>query len=439
MSSTIQTPPFTKKPSVERFIVASLICALGLTCFHGSTLHAQGLGEVDGAKQICSAGPEAQLARAERLRGTAEVTAADVLPNPSLVVEHQRSLRGPTDEETVVGVSVPLGVGGRRSLLQDAAAARRDQAIAAADATLFESAIAFREAYASAVIDRRRVGVLEQQQAVLDELSLTIAGLTRGGETAQYDLLRQRIQTQVHRRVLQSAKARAGASLVRLEAWLGANVEIAATNPFDLAGGVAGDQRAVDEDRSRSLRLRSLDADAQASGLEARAAERRWVPEIELFAGYRGTRVTQETGHGVALSLRIPVTIFDHGQGEAARARAAQEQARANAELLRRENSAHLKSADAQLETLSASVEEGEPLLADAASLLEKARQLYAAGEATITELLEAFRASEEARLELLDLAEELVRARLDRMRAAGTQLDATLDKACHGTRRSAP
>jgi outer membrane protein TolC len=89
-----------------------------------SSLAAPPLDEVAATRRVCAEGPAAAAARAERLRGEAAVTAAGVLPNPSLSVQHQRTLSGPGESETVVGLSVPLGLGGQRFVLQDAARAK---------------------------------------------------------------------------------------------------------------------------------------------------------------------------------------------------------------------------------------------------------------------------------------------------------------------------
>lgn len=424
------------KPTVNRFLAVLVLCFCG---FRAEPLRAQALEEVAGTRKICESDPNIRVARAERLAGAAYAAAADVLPNPSLVVAHQRALSGGTEHETIIGVSVPLRIGGRRSLLQDAAVARSEQASAAADSTLFESAVAFRRAYARAVIDQARVAVLEQQQERLTALSATILGLAKGGEAAEYDSLRQRVQAREHQRELESAKAQARASLALLQAWLGSNVTLPSVKLLDLAGGELGDRHPVDGSSAQHPELRRLDAQARASELEARAADRLWVPELELFAGYRTTTVTTDTGHGIALSLRVPLTFFDHGQGEAAHAHAEQQRALANAFSLQRQYGARLQSLDAYVQVLAASAVQLDSAIADASALQDKARLLYAAGEASITELLEAFRAAEQARLGSIDLAEEVAQARLERMHAAGTLLDATLDQACNATHRRTP
>ena len=300
-----------------------------------------------------------------------------------------------------------------------------------ANATLFEAALAFREAYAVAVLDRARVAVLTEQQAALDALSQIMQGLAKGGEAAGYDLRRQRAQARLHQRTLDSAKARARASAVLLEAWTGTQTELPALALEELGESSADARSASEKPLLEHPRLRSLDAEARASGLEERAARRRWVPDLEIFAGYRASTVATETGHGLALGLRLPLTFFDHGQGEASRAEAEQALARATVESLQRQHSATWKSAGVELQLLSASMSEADVGVGEALALQQKAKQLYTAGETTITELLEAFRAAEEARLSRIALVEEIAVARLSRMRAVGSQFDAALDRVC--------
>jgi len=396
---------------------------------------AEPLDELAATRQICAAGPSAALARAQRLRGSAEVSAASVLPNPSLVAEHQRSVTGPTERETILGLSVPLGIGGRRFLLQDAAAGRQDQARADAHATLFDSALAFREAYVKALVEQARVEVLAEQQAALDGLSTTIQGLTKGGEVAGYDLLRQQAQSRLHRSSLESARARALASRVLLEAWTECEVTLPSGELSKATGGAL--VASFPESNTRDTpRIESLDASSRASGMEARAARRRWVPDLDVFAGYRQLTTGPETGHGISLGLTVPLTFFDHGQGEAARAEGEREIAIAMAAKLRREQRTDLKAARIRMDGLVAALGEAERASADATLVQTKARQLYAAGEATITELLDAFRGAEQARMTWLELTQEIAAARLTLMGTMGTMFDPTLDEACRGQGR---
>lgn len=431
MLRSSRTERSSKKPYMNRFLAAALALA------SPAGVSAQPLTELAGAAQTCKAGPAAELARAQLLAGAAQVTAAEVLPNPSLVAEHQRALTGATDHETTLGVSVPLSLSGRRSLSQDAARAHAEQAAFSATGTLFEGAIEFRRAYAAAVLDRARVAVLTEQQALLDALSATIDGLAKGGEAAQYDRLRQRVNARLHQRAVDVAAARARGSLALLEAWLGTTILLADTPILELAGGPTADARGLGGALAQHPSLAALQAEQRASALDARSARRRWVPDLTLFGGYRTTTVEAATGHGISLSLGVPLTFFDHGQGDASVAEARRARAAAEEEQLRRRYGGRLQAAAAQLEALTKSIADLASISADASSLLEQTSQLYTAGEATLTELLEAFRASEEARVGVIELAEELVSLRLERMAAAGTQLDAALDEACGNQDRS--
>jgi cobalt-zinc-cadmium efflux system outer membrane protein len=322
-------------------------------------------------------------------------------------------------------------------LLEDAAASRREQAFADADATLFESALAFREAFLTALIERARVQILTEQQVALDASSRIIDALAKSGEAARYDLLRQRVQARLHRGLLESAKARALALQSRIEAWTGAEVVLPEGEIAALVNPSAVLPQADDAIPTRAVQ--SLKAASRASDLEARAARRRWVPDPEVFAGYRAVDGDAEIAHGLSLSLTLPLTFFDHGQGEAARADAEREALDASADRLRREQHAEAKAARVRLEQLSSGISDLGQAKSDAREVLTQAERLYSAGEAGIMEMLDAFRAAEEARLAELDRVFEIALARLLVMRASGTMFDASLDQACRAPEQRKP
>lgn len=398
-------------------------------CLVAGSALAEPLTEVAGTQRVCRSGPDRALARARRLQGEAGVLSAAVLPNPSLHVEHQQSVQGVTERETVVGISVPLGIGGRRWLLQDAAEARRQQAFADAQLTLFDSALAFRQAYVTASIDHARVELLTTEQAALDAVSTTIAQLAKGGEAASYDQLRQTTLARLHRQSLELAKVQELASRTMLEVWTEREVTLP---PQDLAvlGGWATKDASALEARD-TLDVVSLRARARAAELEARAARRRWLPDLGLFAGYRNVRAASATGHGVGLGLEVPLTFFDHGQGEAAIADSEAQTARASVVRTQQGRKVQLKAARANLAQLETIVKTTEATSRDARLMRDKALQLYRAGETNITELLEVFQVAEAAQLAALEVAREAALGRLAVMQAAGTMFDAVLDHEC--------
>jgi outer membrane protein, heavy metal efflux system len=426
--SNASTP---KKPIVHRLFRCRWSAALmaASLCVSAPTGAAPVLTEVAGTLQVCRLGSDAAVARATRARGAAEVIAAGVLPNPSLVLQHQRTMTGPAERETITGLSVPFSVSGRRSLLMDAATARWEGADADADAMLFESALAFREAYLVALVDQARADILSEQQLALEASSATIEALAKGGEAAGYDLLRQRVQARLHRGSVESAKARALASRASLEAWTETEVELPNVDLSALANG--GTFPLPAEPAPSSRRVQSLRAASRASALQARAARRRWVPDPEIFAGYRALDQDAGTAHGVSLGLTIPLTFFDYGQGEAALADGERMALEASAERLGQQQRAEAKAARLRLRQLTSNIDDLGRARNDARELLSQAQRLYSAGEASISEMLEAFRAAEDARLAELDRVFEIALTRLLVMRASSTLFDPGLDQAC--------
>lgn len=422
-----------KKPILPRSFLG-LASSLACMAFAAAPARAEPvpsqatLTEQEAVSSICIDGGAAAWARAKLQEGAARVNAASVLPNPSFVVEYQRSLNGPVERETVVGLSVPLSVGGRRGLLRDAAQARREQSTAEGKAALFESALEFRAAYARAFVDRARADIIEEQQGLLDASSLVIERLHSNGEAATYDLMRQRLQAGIHRSALEAAQAQATESLTLLQAWTAQKVALPVVELVQFAQ--AEPEMAIAA-QSQTPELQALRAGSQASSLEARAARRRWVPDPELFAGYRALDTGAGIAHGVAASIAIPLSFFDHGQGEAALSEAQRSLTEAQIERLRREQTAVESAARGRLTQLLHGFDAVARLGADAQELSSRARQLYAAGESSITEMLDAFRAAEEARLALTERVLEIALARLQVMRAAGTMFDVNLDRNC--------
>src|SRR5215204_6432306 len=127
--SSHQKPTVNRLFSMHRSYVPCLAVVLVGTSTVMPALAAEPVTETAGARIVCEQGPVTRLARAQRLRGMAAEIEAGVLPNPSLVVEHQRTLSGASEQETIVGLSIPLRLGGRRSALLDAAVARREQGV----------------------------------------------------------------------------------------------------------------------------------------------------------------------------------------------------------------------------------------------------------------------------------------------------------------------
>jgi cobalt-zinc-cadmium efflux system outer membrane protein len=392
----------------------------------GAEPAAAGSSELALTLRVCRSGPAVATARAERALGAAEVGAVEPLQNPSLVLEHQQSLSGPAERETIVGAEIPLSISGRRGLLREAASARSDASNARATVDRLATALDFRRAFAVAALEQERALVLQKQQRALEELSVTLKQLAARGETAGYDVRRHDAEVRLHARALASARARANAAHRQLGQWLDP-----ALVPGSLSSAALARAPITPKAGAEHPELGVLRASARAAELEANAAHRRWVPEPEVFAGYRQVTGGERTGHGVSLGLSVPLTFFEHGQGAAARAGAERALMDARAARLKRALDVELHAAAESLDELEAALRDAELNVANTEALAASARVLYGAGEASITDLLDAYRTGEHAALDRVAALEELVAARLALMRAAGKQFDPELDASC--------
>jgi outer membrane protein TolC len=387
---------------------------------------AQGLSEVEATHRFCEQSVQRVLSDAAATRGEARVADSEVLPNPSISASHERTFGAAAEHETVVGLGVPLGIGGRRFVLQDAAAAWRTQLKLEAGADRIDAALAFRQRFVSAAVDGVRVTVERAQQERYQALLSKLTTLAESGEGARHDRLRLQTEAQLHAVSITSLEARVAAQRGWLEAMAGGKVKLSAK--LDQLAQRPGPVRAAHP------RVQSLQAAARAHGLEANAADRRWVPDLDIFAGYRNTGgPNQPTGHGFALELSLPLTFFDHGQGEAQRARAQQATAQARASQLERAQRATQKAAAARRAVLAKSATQLERAVTDAEKVRADTERLYLAGEGSLLAVLEAHRQLTALANARIDIAAAQAHARLRVMAANGRFGDRRLDLACGG------
>jgi cobalt-zinc-cadmium efflux system outer membrane protein len=389
-----------------------------------------GLGEIEATKRFCETGPDAAVARGEALLAASVVAAANMLPNPTLSSSHNRSVTAGGDHETVIGIEIPLGIGGRRWLLQDAAAARQAQARLAISHGRVMSALSFRRSFVQASLARVRLDLLEAQQKTYRSLVDKLDKLQDGGDSARLDRDRLRVEaalsaanTAQHRRELSAQQA-----------WLEVVVDapVALGQHVDrLAGGAAVARAGPDKINPRVAALREA---ARASEIEAAAARRRWVPDIELFAGYRAVGGGEvETGHGVSLGVSLPLTFFNHGQAEAKRAEAQASIASARATRAQRLSRATTQAARTRLAAIARSSPELDKAVALAKKTERGAERLYLAGESRLLDVLQATRSRHALELAKLDLAVAEADALLSLTRARGRFAERVLDAACTG------
>ncbi len=388
---------------------------------------AANLREIDAALRACS-GPGAAVARARIHQGDAAVASSEVLPNPDVQFQQNQSVTGPLDRETIIGVNIPLGLGGGYFVRQEAAAAERQAIALSAGASSFDIAVEVRERFARASIAQARMETYREQRDAIGVLMTKLSKLEAGGEAAEYDILRLDAQ-----RAAIDLKLKPSRAAVEAErAWL----EVVVGMPVVIDGGAAKRlDRAVSRARAKKRGPHpttvALKKRAEAHRLYATAAERRWAPDVDVFLGYRlvggGTALT---GHGFSIGLALPLTFFDYGQGEARRARARAEVSEARASLAKRRFAADAAAANKRMDNLK-SKGSGAQAVTLASRWVESSHRLYLAGEGSLLDVLEALQARTQAKLALLDVDTARLDTHVAWMRSAGRLVDARLEKAC--------
>ena len=414
--------------AIRRLLMGLVATALAFTTSLNAT--AQGLDEAAATGRFCRQGPDAAVARGRGLVAAAEQAERDVWPNPKLVAGHERVFGAEGENETVVGLEVTLGTGGRRFLLQDVAAARRAQRELEVVGERLQAALAFRRAFVRAAADRARLAVKQRRLGAYAALLAKLRRLQKGGESARYDARRLQLQAQLGAAEVARLQAQSASQRVWLQTVLGAAVDLDGSH-HAWAGGRRPALREGEHPRVATLR-----AGARVSALQARAERRRWVPELDLFAGYRNVAgATRDVRHGFSFSLGVPLTFFDHGQGQARRAEAEGVLARARAERAKRYLKAERARAATRLQSLEAGAGRLAKVLQAARKLARDAERLYLADEAQLLDVLAAQRQVLAAELSRIESAAAIAEARLALMGASGRWGEPRLQALCGGRR----
>lgn len=413
----------TRTTTWRRSSAVALATALG-----AQTAHAAPLDERSLIRIVCESSPDAAVARALEGRGQADVDASRVFGNPVLTFEHDHMVAPVDVSQSLIGLGIGVDLGGRHFLLEDAADARLEGARLGGATVLVEAALDLRGWLVRLAADEARLAIGRDAGTRLEAVQVTIDSLATGGEAAAYDARRLGLATKQHARRLSLVKARISEARGQIRAAVGA-VELAPLELDALAQGMEADAGAPSPPM-----LGRIDALVRANELEAEAARRRWVPELGLFLGYRfGLGENVDVSHGLTFRVSIPLTFFDHGQGEAARIDADTSILRAERQRLVERMEAVWASAGDTLGALDGAAS-ADDSTAEADALEADALKLYGAGEGSIVDVLDAYRASEDARLARVDLDEKRAEARLEKMRLRGSLFDADLDRACGRT-----
>lgn len=411
-----------EKPTVARCLLSAALALAPLVRAAAQEPAATSLDEAEAVRRAL-----ARPALDEQLRAAVDLVRADEIaarrwPNPEVAWSHEQiGAAAGTERQDIAVLSQRFDLSGRRGLRGDAAGKRVEAARADAARARHEVEAGARRAFVSVLALERRVAVLRAAAARLEAVAAAVGRRAASGDVAGYDrrrVERERLTLLARLDAEEGALARARALLASL---------VGAADPASL--GVRGDLTPADlppvagliERVAARSDLRALALEAESGDLEARAAGRWFVPEVELGGGLKTVDTGSRRDSGFAAALTVPVPLFSRDQDERVRGDARARAARARLALALEAARAEVSGLHAEASRLAAAAtryaDSGDP---DASALAATAEAAYRGGEVGVLELVDAYRATVDASLALVDLQAAARRAGIELDRASG-------------------
>lgn len=354
----------------------------------------------------------ADLERGAVQAAEADVLAAGRFPNPTLSYSRESIGGSPDTVEQTWMLGQTFDVSGRRGVHREAAR-RRVAVVSAGNASRqLEMAAEIRRSFHAALFRQQTILATETWAQHFARVEGMVDQLARAGEASGYD--RRRLT-----RERQTAEARLAAERAELELMRARLMTLTGLSDTpDLQGELLPQPAPAVETALARLEqhpdLQALSRRAEAADLEGRAAKRGGIPEVTVGIGPKYVDNGSTQNNGVALSLSVPLPVFDRQQAGRQRAAAEALQARAEYRLAKRRAEGELRGLYRQAESLRTTAAEFRSgAVADSPELLRIAETAYQGGESSLLELLDAYRGALETEVTALELEQ---RARLARI-----------------------
>lgn len=409
-----------KTPTVARSLLPALLAIAPLA---SGTAQGHAAGSIDEDEAVRRA--LARPALDEQLRAAVDLARADEMaarrwPNPEASWSHER-IGGDGERQDVAVISQRIDLSGRRGLRGDAAGTRVEAARADVALTRLDVEAETRRAFVNVLAQERRGATLRAGATRLEAVAAAVARRAASGDVAGYDrrrVERERLTLLARLDVEEGALARSRALLA---ARVGAPDPASLALRGDLAPAEPPALPALLERVAARPDLRALALEAEAGALEARAAGRWFVPEVELGGGLKTVDAGSRRDTGYAAAVTIPLPLFSRDQDQRVRGEARARGARARLALALEAARAEVGGLHAEATRLAAAAaryaRSGD---ADASALAATAEAAYRGGEVGVLELVDAYRATLDASLALIDLQAAARRARIELDRASG-------------------
>jgi cobalt-zinc-cadmium efflux system outer membrane protein len=371
----------------------------------------------------------------------ADAAAAKLLPNPTLSLGGDRDLTFHNKfgtgadgqpallrqvESRNVGITQTLELGGKRKWKGKAA----DQTLRAAAATLDDFLRNLKldaaSAYADALSAQQRVDRLRAVAGFLKTLSKAQEHRLAVGDIGKPDLTQTQLEEFQFQNDLKKADADAEQARIALCGFLGR--DRGQTN-FTVVGSLEQSPRKVDltrlidtalKQRADLVALRHT-RDAAESSLHLAKASR--IPDVDVGLTYThngGVTLNHPIDptpafNQLALSVSVPLPIFDQGQYAVRKAYAASDQAQTNLSAAELKAEVDIRTAESDYRSALDRLATFQHGILDAADkLLEAKRISYQHGASTLLELLEAQRSANEIRQAYDDALADVAKAEIE-------------------------
>jgi cobalt-zinc-cadmium efflux system outer membrane protein len=345
----------------------------------------------------------ADLGRGAVQAAEADVLAAGLYPNPVLSYSRERVGDAPEEIEQVWMLEQTFDFSGRRELHREAAD-RRLAAVTAGNATRQrEMTGEIRRNFYETLLRQASIRAAEAWTQRFARIEALVKKLARAGEASGYDQRRLSRERQTAEARLATERAELDRSLTRLIALTGA--PDASTLEGELLPAPPSPIETALTHLDQRPDLQVLLHRAEAADLDGRAATRGGIPDVTVGIGSKQVASGNIQDNGVALSLSVPLPVFDRQQAGQQRAAAEALQARAEYRLARSRAEGQLRGLYRQVIGLRATaVDYRSRAVAASPDLLRIAEAAYQGGESSLLELLDAYRGALEVETTALEL-----------------------------------
>lgn len=399
---------------------------------------ARGASSLDLVRRAIGANRNLAAARLSIERARARVTQATLFPNPALDLERTTGAwtNSGGNSETVVGLAVPIEMGGKRSTRIEIA--RAELAAAEAEFTERQRGVVadVLAAYIDALAALRELDATARLNELDVETGKYVETRVAEGDASPLEmkLLRVEIERLRARRIL--LRGQLEAAMLRLRNLIGIplNEPLQFRQGFAVAAAPAGVPAKVDDAVETALRSRPdlqlahlNEATAQAVLRGARAQA---VPDVTGFTRYaQGNSLLDDTPVGpiadsdkmLSFGVSLTLPFFNRNQGARAEAQALIEQTRREREFVESVVRADVESAYRRFEAVRdalAAYESG--VISASLENINTIEAAYRLGEFRITDLIAERRRFVDSQREYTDLLAERERALADLQLAMG-------------------